>query len=500
LENVSLWIVLIEGCDSMNHYKLFPKFWCTFVICVFLSFGNAYANQIDPGKINEAYLQLAASPQMENGLVSLTVIDARTGELIFSENGKVGMAPASTLKNITAATAFRVLGEDFRFKTKVLIKGRVDEEGVLHGDLIVQGSGDPSLGSERYEETKETLILEKWIQALKDRGIKTINGRILANDLLFGGNQAPGGWPWADMGNYYGAGVSALNWRENSFGVVFRPGSNPGDLAKIQSTSVDVSYLDIVNEVTTGRRGSGDNVYAYSAPYSNRVFFRGTHGADLKKTISMSLPDPAYDLVYQLSRKLEEVGINHKKPVATVYSLQSTGEGFVLEDDRDIEVLDVHESPVLSELIYWFNRSSINLYGESLLKAMAHKLGEETGTADAASWMARYWSEALGIPVGELRIADGSGLSPNNRITTHAMSRILLACREEPWFEDFYESLPVNNGMKIKSGTIGGVLGYAGYHTSSLGIPLVFTILVSNYQGGAQAMRNQMFRLLDSLK
>lgn len=173
----------------------------------------------------------------------------------------------------------------------------------------------------------------------------------------------------------------------------------------------------------------------------------------------MSLPDPAYDLVYQLSRKLEEVGINHKKPVATVYSLQSSVEGFVLEDDQDIEVLDVHESPVLSELIYWFNRSSINLYGESLLKAMAHKLGEETGTADAASWMARYWSEALGIPVGELRIADGSGLSPNNRITTHAMSRILLACREEPWFEDFYESLPVNNGMKIKSGTIGGCWG-----------------------------------------
>lgn len=80
------------------------------------------------------------------------------------------------------------------------------------------------------------------------------------------------------------------------------------------------------------------------------------------------------------------------------------------------------------------------------------------------------------------------------------MARILLACKDEPWFGDFYESLPVNNGMKIKSGTIGGVLGYAGFHTSSLGIPYVFAILVSNYQGGTQAMRNQMFRVLDSLK
>jgi len=483
----------------MNRSKLFPNSWYTFLVCGLLIFGNSYAGQIDPDKINAAYLQFADLPQMENGLVSLTVMDARTGEVVFSENGKIGMAPASTLKNITAATAFRILGKDFRFKTTVLIKGKIDGEGVLHGDLIIRGSGDPSLGSERYAETKEDLILEKWIQALKSKGVKSIHGRILADDLLFEGNQAPGGWPWADMGNYYGAGVSALNWRENSFGVVFQPGSNTGDPAKVLTTSADVRYLDIVNEVTTGRKGSGDNVYAYSAPYSNRMFFRGTHGLDLKKTIYMSLPDPAYDLVYQLSKKMQEAGIHHNRPVATIYGLKSNGENISL-DDQDLEVLAVHESPALSELIYWFNRSSINLYGESLLKAMAHHLGEETATGGAASWMARYWSEELGIPAGELRIADGSGLSPNNRITTHAMSRILLACKAESWFEDFYESLPVNNGMKIKSGTIGGVLGYAGYHTSSIGIPYVFAILVSNYQGGAQSMRNQMFRLLDSLK
>ncbi len=483
----------------MNLYKFLPKTLFSFFFCGLLAVGNSWARQAAPDPIREAYSRFADLPQLANGFASLTVLDARTGELVFSDHGKTGMAPASTLKNITAATAFRILGPDFRFKTLLAMRGELDGSGVLHGDLIIRGSGDPSLGSDRYEETKESLLLEKWTQAIKKAGIKAIKGRLLADDMLYGGIQAPGGWPWADMGNYYGAGVSSLNWRENAFGVVFRPGSNPGDPAVISTATTDISYLNIINEVTTGPKGSGDNVYAYAAPYSTKLFFRGTHGIDLNKTISMSVPDPAYDLVYQLGRKLEQEGIHQAEPVATLYDLHSRGEKINLEEQK-LEVFEIHESPPLSQLVYWFNRVSINLYGESLLKAMAHHLGEDTDTGDAAAWMTRYWSEELGIPQGELRIADGSGLSPNNRITTHAMTRILLAIREEPWFEDFYESLPVNNGMKMKSGTIGGVLGYAGYHTSAAGTPYVFSIMISNYQGGAQSMRNQLFRLLDSLK
>ena len=95
---------------------------------------------------------------------------------------------------------------------------------------------------------------------------------------------------------------------------------------------------------------------------------------------------------------------------------------------------------------------------------------------------------------------DGSGLSPENRVTTNVLARILLAAKKEPWFASFFESLPVYNGMKMKSGTIGGVLGYVGYQTTKDGTPLVFALLVNNYQGTATPMRQQMFRLLDNLK
>lgn len=471
-----------------------------FVFFGVVSWTGSFASQPDRGKIVQAYNWFTGLNVMESGLVSLTILDGRTGEVIFSENGKMGMATASTLKNITAATAFHVLGPDFTFKTTLGYLGEIDAQGVLHGDLIIRGTGDPSLGSHRYETAKEEIVLSKWAEAIQQAGIKKINGRILADDLLFGGYQAPNGWTWMDMGNYYGSGVSSLNWRENAVGVVFQPGQREGDPVTIRSTTADISYLNVINELTTGRKGSGDNVYAYSAPYASRIYLRGSHGLDLKKTIEISLPDGAMDLLVQLKSKLLAVGVAHEGDMSTLYDLQSLHGEALLGLEEKLNILNVHESPELSKLIYWFNRVSINMYGEALLKAMAQQLGKNTATSSAAGLVQSFWVEKLGVSAGELRIADGSGLSPSNRVTTNAMAKILAACQQEPWFNDFYESLPVNNGMKMKSGTIGGVLGYAGYHTSADGVPYVFSMLVSNYDGGAQAMRRNMFKLLEVLK
>ncbi len=466
------------------------------------TFQTAEAQQVsqsEKSKIEQAYSKFKSLPQMENGLVSFTVYNAKTGEVVFSDQGALGLAPASTLKNITAATALSVLGADYRFKTTLLTNGFVDENGTLQGDLIIKGSGDPTLGSARYEETKEQVILEKWAQALKDKGIKAIQGRIIGDDMLYAGYVAPDGWPWADMGNYYGAGVSALNWRENAFGVNFKPGNKEGDATTISSTTADVSYLNIINEVTTGKRGSGDQVYAYAAPYSSKIFFRGTHGLDLNKTISMSIPDPAYDLAFQLREFLNKAGIQTESPISSAYELHLNNKDYY-SNVSELTEIDVHLSPTLDKIVYWFNRVSINLYGEALLKALAQKEGISLNTANAAKWMSDYWATKLGIPTGQLKIADGSGLSPNNRITTDAMVKILLYNQDQPWFSAYLDSFPVINEMKMKSGTINGVLGYAGYHESANGNQFVFSILVSNYHGGAQAMRSQIFNVLNVLK
>lgn len=466
-------------------------------LLLFLSFFVSHTDaQPLAQKISTAFRAFESHESLVNGMASLIVLNTNTGQVVFAKNEKLGLAPASTLKTVTSTAAYQVLGADYTFETTLSYTGQVDASGTLKGDIVIRGTGDPSLGSDRFPQTTDTLLLSTWIQAIKTAGIHNIDGSIIADDRLYDGQTAPRGWTWQDMGNYYGAGVSSLNWRENSVGVDFIPGSTPGALTNIARTTADVNYLQLVNETTTGNRGTGDRVYAFAAPYSSRIYLRGTYGMDVRKTVYLSVPDGAYDAAYQLHNALEQAGIPQTHSPTTTHLLLLAGS----EVPSGGIALHTHRSPVLGELIYWFNQKSINLYGEALLKVMAYKLEAKTDTRDAAELLQKFWMTKIGVPEGELRIMDGSGLSPENRVTTNALARVLLAAKKEPWFASFFESLPVYNGMKMKSGTIGGVLGYVGYQTSKDGTPLVFALLVNNYQGTATPMRQRMFRLLDVLK
>lgn len=447
-------------------------------------------------KIADAFQTFESHESLAYGAASLMVINANTNQVVFAKNEKLGLAPASTLKTITSAAAYYILGTDHTFETTLSYSGKIDPEGKLTGDIIIHGSGDPSLGSDRFSHTLSQTILSNWVKAIKDAGISEIEGAIVVDDALYNGHTAPRGWTWQDMGNYYGAGVSALNWRENAVGVNFSAGTALNAPTTIVNTTADISYLQLINETTTGAKGTGDRVYAFSAPYSSHVYLRGTYGMDLKKTIYLSVPDGAYDAAYQLHRVLDQAGITQTSAPTTFHLLQLAGG----DPPRPGTVLQVHRSPTLSELVYWFNQKSINLYGEAFLKAMVHLQEGKSDTRDGAEMLSKFWTDKLAIAPGELRIMDGSGLSPENRITTHALARILTAVRKEPWFGSFYESIPTYNGMKMKSGTIGGVLGYTGYQTAPDGSPLVFALLVNNYQGAAQPMRQRMFQLLNLLK
>ena len=369
-------------------------------------------------------------------------------------------------------------------------------KGVLHGDIILIGSGDPTLGSHRYAESKADVLLARWVSSIRAAGIKRIKGKVIGDDRLYNGHQTPGGWTWSDMGNYYGAGVSSLNWRENAFKVVLKSGIKVGDPVKLLTTEPDVSYLKILNEVTTGPVGSGDQVYAYSAPYSSVIHLRGTYGIDLDKKIELSLPDGSYDVAFDLSKELRDNGIMVDERETTAFLMEHSGISIPLIS----QLLDSYLSPRLSEIADRFNKVSINLYGEALLKAIAVQIGEKPTTADMVKWEQGYWNKKLGIELGEMKIRDGSGLSPETRVTTLAMVKILNYARAQPWFDCFYDNLPVYNNMKMKSGTISSVLGYAGYQNASDGSSLVFSLLINNYQDSAPSMRQKMFKTLNSLK
>lgn len=465
------------------------------LLCSSFLFITATLAQSTQQNLQKGFDTFLAMPSLKNGIASLHIIDKSTGSTLFEKNSQIGLPTASTLKVITSITGLDLLGSEYTYKTKLYYTGTIDSVGILHGDIVVQGSGDPTLGSDRYEQTKEQLLLDKWINAIKSAGITAIDGRIIGDDRMYNGNDVPGGWIWTDIGNYYGAGISALNWRENKVGVNFQSGT-PNAPAPIVQTTSDLSYLQLVNTVKVGRPGSGDNVYAYSAPYSEKIYLKGTYGQDLKKTIEISVPDPAFDLAFQLTKTANTAGI-------PVLMEPTTGQRLVEQDSifpQKTAELSTHVSPKLIDIVYWFNQKSINLYGEAILRSIAYISGGKVTTLDGANYLQKFWKQKLQLNSSELDIIDGSGLSPQNNVTTFAMNKIMQYAASRPWSDSFVKSLPVYNGMTMKSGTISGTLGYTGYHKAKDGKEYTFTLLVYNYDGSASKMRQSMFNLLDILK
>lgn len=450
--------------------------------------------QTSASKLAQAYQNLVNDPQAKYAITSLCVLDAQTGKVVFANNENIGLATASTLKTITAATAFSVLGKDFKYQTTLAYSGKITTDGILEGDLVIIGGGDPTLGSWRYEQTKENVVLSTWVKAIKDAGIKKINGSIIGDDSLFGTQSLPEGWVWQDMGNYYGAGTSALSWRENQFDIHLKPGSNLGSDVSIQKFSPKMPYLKVINELKTGSNGSGDNAYGFLPPYGDVAYLRGTWGMGISKAgISLSLPDPAFDAAYRLKDTLSRLNISTSKEVTTARRL-GLAEKSVPTNTTKIATIS---SPDLSEIVYWFNKKSVNLYGEQLLKTIAWKLGKIPTTRNGANAEINFWA-AKGIEKDALNILDGSGLSPGTRVTTAAMANILFQVQKEDWFAPFYNSLPENNGMKLKSGSINDVSAYAGYYTASNGNKYIAVININNYNGSG--ISKKLFKVLDALK
>lgn len=443
--------------------------------------------------LEKAFNNLLADEQAKHALTSLCVLDANTGKILFAKNEQVGLATASTLKTITAASAFSILGKDFQFQTTLGYSGNITADGTLKGNIIIIGSGDPTLGSWRYQN-KENAVLSQWVAAIKAAGIKKIDGAIIGDDRIFGTQTTPEGWVWQDIGNYYGAGTSGLAWRENQFDIHLRPGSSTSADVTLVKTVPITPYIQIKNELKTGVSGTGDRSYAFLPPYSNLAYLRGSWGIGISKSsISVALPDPAFDCAFRLQDTLKRLGIEtNQQPTTT--RLMELSKISIPTISQKISTIT---SPSLSEITYWFLKKSVNLYGETLLKTMALKSGKPATTAKGVETEINFWA-SKGIDKSALNIIDGSGLSPGNKITTSAMADILFQIQKEAWFPDFEKALPNYNGMKIKSGTINDVSAFAGYHTNTAGDKFVIVININNYSGSG--INKKLFKVLDELK
>ncbi|MBD1387592.1 D-alanyl-D-alanine carboxypeptidase/D-alanyl-D-alanine-endopeptidase [Mucilaginibacter rigui] len=461
----------------------------------FLFIANIAGAQTLQQNIQKAFTRLQQDSQCRYASVSLTVLDAKTGETVFAGNPDMGLAPGSTLKTVTSITAFNVLGKDFQFQTQLGYTGAISTDGTLTGDIIIKGGGDPTLGSWRWASTKEGVILNTMVAALKKAGIKKINGRVIGDNGSFKSQSIPDGWIWQDLGTYYGAGIAGLCWRENQFDILLKTGSI-GSTISIAGTNPETNYLQYKSELTNGPSKSGDLAYPYLPSFGSKVMYlRGTYAIDqTKKRVAAAIPDPAFDAALRLTDTLKSIGITVSNDPQSSMMLADKGQAIPAATKSITTIL----SPELSKIVYWLNQKSINLYAEQLLATIAAKAGKPASTNDGVDAMKAFW-ELKGIDKRSMNIFDGSGLSPEDRITTNTMAHVLQSARSATWFNDFYESLPVYNDMKMKSGSINSVQAYAGFQTHN-GRQLCFSVMVNNYSGPGSGIRAKMFKVLDELK
>ena len=446
-------------------------------------------------KLANAIKQFEADGQVQHGIISLYVADVQTGKTVYEHNAQIGLAAASTQKLFTSAASFELLGSDYRYKTIVGYDGNI-ENGVLNGNLHINGSGDPTLGSWRWSDTKEEAVFKKIITALQQNNITKVTGNVYLNDSAFSIQPLPGGWIWDDIGNYYGAGSWAFNWHENQYDLQLQPGKKEGDTTQIVNMTPLLSEARLYNTITTGKKGSGDNAYIYLPPHSLMGFTQGTIPLQNDPfVISGAFADAPWQFAEALKELLKKQKIQVAGHFRRYTAIRANNEKWPAMQRSLYTLL----SPPMDSINYWFLRKSINLYGEALIKTLALEKNGYAETEKGVDLVRAFWKEQ-GIDKGAVNIIDGSGLSPQNRVTTNAEVKVLQYAKTRPWYKAFYNALPEYNGMKMKSGSIGGARAFAGYHTAKDGKQYVFSIIVNNYEGSSGDIVKKIYTVLDVLK
>ncbi len=386
---------------------------------------------------------------LKTASAGLVVLPMEGGDAVAEWDGDRALIPASVMKAVTTATALQILGPDYVFETRLFLKG---------DDLVIVGGGDPTLGS-----TSLTVDFEGWVKALKNAGVSEIRGDVIGDGSRFESRRAVNDWPWGDVGNYYGAGPSGLNFHMNSFRVTFAPGV-VGKSASLRSVWPKPPGVVFENFMKTGPAGSGDRGYVYGGPGAKRMSFRGSVPAGGEFSIRGALPDPALLCVESLRDYLETEGI------------AVLGQALVEKREvRGLKPLAVTKSPSLLKIIEGTNRRSVNLYADSIFKALT-----TSGTTEASSWKLREHWKKQGVDLTGFTIHDGSGLSPRGTVTARQIAEILRLARKHATGDQFYRSLPSRFGGRAKSGSMTRVRSFGGYFVAKSGKEFVFVVMVNN--------------------
>ena len=410
---------------------------------------------------------LRSHPSLRTASVGVCVLDLKTKKVVQSHQPDLALIPASTLKAVTTATALRILGPDYRYPTRLYLKG---------DDLVILGGGDPTLANSAPDAE-----FPAWLAALRKAGMIEIKGNLVADTGRFEEQRAHKDWPWGDLGNYFGAGPSGLNFHQNSYHLTFELGK-VGAPARLTNTVPTPPGLVFTNLLRTGSAGSGDQAWIYCAPGSDSATIRGTLPAGGAYTIRGALPRPAFTCLNLFRDYLKEKDF----PVRGRLQIRR---GISLDSAK---LVHEQQSPPLSKIIRGTNFRSVNLYADTLFKSLT-----EGGTsAQARRTLIQHWKKA-GVKTTGFRPLDGSGLSPRNLITPRQLAHITALAATGKHGLVFRNSLPTlgrtgtlaaygktgasAGKIHAKSGSLTGVRCYTGLFKDASGREFAFAVMTNNY-------------------
>lgn len=433
-----------------------------------------------------------------SGFWGVYVQDLQSGEVLYQHNADKPLIPASNQKVLTAATALDALGSDYRYQTGLYFDGVVDGT-VLRGDLILRGSGDPTLSS---VEVRGRDPLQDWARELAALGITRIEGRLLGDDSVFDNKPYAEGWDidylTSQSSRMLGVSTSGLAYRDNVISIQIRS-TRAG--ARAEVNTLPEGYLDLRNQTSTSSRRRGFTTTIERVLGTETVVIRGTVPRSYRGTVEIPVTDPTAFTLYTLDQHLRDAGIE------TALTRHNT-------DDLDqrprydrAQLLFVHLSPPLAEILEIVNKESNNFFAEQVFRSISPQ-----GSADASERRIKALFTRAGASTDGISVRDGSGLSRKDFVTPEAMVKLLAYMYEHEEREAFIGSLPKGGEPKTtlhyrlrdvpvraKTGSLQYVRALSGYATTSNSRPVAFTVLVNNYTAPSYRIMRTIDRVVLTL-
>ena len=426
------------------------------------------------------------APIMARGVWAVDVRSLDTGERLYELNSGKLMMPASNMKVVTLATAAETLGWDYRFTTTLETAAPI-ENGVLLGDLLIRGTGDPTLNT---RQGRAAAVLAEWVGMLRAAGIQEIRGRIVGDDQAFDDEGLGDGWSWDYLQFGYAAPVGALQFNEDVAPLTIAPGARPGDPVVV--TLAPGSGLDVVNRALTGPEDTAETVDFRRHLFRPSLEITGFIPAGGSAvTRNVSVVNPTIYFAQSVKDAFVAAGIRVSGEAADL-------DDVVLENgDKARRVLGSTSSPPLREIASVLMKVSQNLYAETFVKALAASAGD-IGTTAGGRRLMRKTLTAWGIPEDAYVISDGSGLSRYNYVSAGMITAILDRMYRDPRHRDeFAATLPIagkdgtiasrmrrtlaEGNATAKTGSIANVRSLSGYVRTRDGETLVFSIIANDF-------------------